>query len=560
MANGVVPVIELLSSDDEAETPVPQPKPVAPPPRARAAAAAGAACAALQTPTTNHTHPQPLVRGCESTAASAGGGASCPVQQRAAGFLATIGVAPEFLDAQHDRCYCSTCYPAAWQDTIGNEGPTPYVVPRGWVRFGLGVPPRAKARRVFEEWSTSFHGVKSVEVLQSVLDCGMLMKAGDKLLDGTHLRSTKCAGRQDKVFYTSPTVRYAGLKFYAEPHPFGNGMSASIVLQCRQKPGSFKAQGETMQFEKKWPGHLAQECQHVALDTVEWKSDINIATIPYGILIRTFAVHEAGASYSSPLDKRKRLADAAAAAAGVGEPRKRQRNGGAAPRASPSPAAPLQVAQAQPNQRLREARLAEAASVCRLLATPDMDAQLAMICCQRMLALACDAESVAAVLAAGGADAVVGAMRAHVGVAEVQEEGCQAVHGLAWLSDGIAAVLAAGGAEAVVGGMQAHVGAAGVQERGCQTLGSLARSVEGRSKVLLAGGAEAVVGAMRAHVGVAKVQEKGCGAAYSLVFSAESRAALLAGGIKQLARDAARNHPAHAGVQRMSAHLLGRLL
>eukprot|EP01047_Picozoa_sp_COSAG01_P131160 COSAG01_NODE_60849_length_292_cov_1.077720_1_plen_97_part_11 len=67
------------------------------------------------------------VRGCMSTA-SAGGGASCPVQQRAAGFLAKIGVAPAFLDAQHDRCYCSTCYPAAWPDTIENEGPTPYVV------------------------------------------------------------------------------------------------------------------------------------------------------------------------------------------------------------------------------------------------------------------------------------------------------------------------------------------------------------------------------------------------------------------------------------------------
>jgi hypothetical protein len=122
-------------------------------------------------------------------------------------------------------------------------------------------------------------------------------------------------------------------------------------------------------------------------------------------------------------------------------------------------------------------------------------------------------------------------------------------------------VLAAGGVEAVVGALLAHVGVAGVQERGCGALNNLVRSDEGRAAVVAAGGAEAVVlRALRTHVGVGGVQEKGCGAAYSLVFSAESRAALLAGGIKQLARDAARNHPAHAGVQRMSAHLLGRLL
>jgi hypothetical protein len=54
----------------------------------------------------------------------------------------------------------------------------------------------------------------------SVLQTQELKKPGDKLIDGTTLGSTKCAGRTDSVFYTSPTIKYAGLKFYAEPQPF----------------------------------------------------------------------------------------------------------------------------------------------------------------------------------------------------------------------------------------------------------------------------------------------------------------------------------------------------
>jgi hypothetical protein len=88
-------------------------------------------------------------------------------------------------------------------------------------------------------------------VLRSILAAGMLLKPGDKLPDGTILKSTKCADRQDKVIYTSPTVKYAGLKFYAEPQPYGlDGMAASVVLQLRQRPGHFEQQGETMAFEK----------------------------------------------------------------------------------------------------------------------------------------------------------------------------------------------------------------------------------------------------------------------------------------------------------------------
>ena len=219
--------------------------------------------------------------------------------KRAAGFVASLNLNPSHLDPEHDRCYCAVCYPKHLRDTIENEGPTDYVVPRGWVRFGLKVD---VDESIWSEWSVSFHGAKSVPVLKSILQCGELKKPGDELPDGSILQSTKCAGRQAEVFYTSPTVKYAGLKFYAEPQPVGNGdTEASMVLVCRQRPGSFRTQGQTMGFDQ-WPGHLEQECRHVDLASVEWMSKESEHTKPYGLLIRTFELGLDGKAYRSPVD------------------------------------------------------------------------------------------------------------------------------------------------------------------------------------------------------------------------------------------------------------------
>jgi hypothetical protein len=98
----------------------------------------------------------------------------------------------------------------------------------------------------------------------------------------------------------------AGLKFYAEPQGFRRGtMRASVALQCRQKPGSFRTQGETMAFGRTWPGHLARTCPHVDLGHIEWLGDQSHMVIPYGLLIRvwpTGADPEAEA-YKSPVDR-----------------------------------------------------------------------------------------------------------------------------------------------------------------------------------------------------------------------------------------------------------------
>jgi ATP-dependent DNA helicase PIF1 len=260
-----------------------------------------------------------------------GGGAdagegSCRVEQDARSFLATLGIEDDKLDHSYDKCYCTRCYQGP--DTIANEGPTPYVIPRGWCRVGLKLPDRSIDGRslasdgedIFKKWSVSFHGTKDPLVLNSVLQSGHLAKPGDVLLEPHPpiptdrapntctghgcciLHSAKCAGRQDDAgFYTSPTVKYAGLKFYAEPQPFGTaGLRASMVLQCRQQPGTFVTQGETMAFARDMPGHLEHECPHVDLNSIEWKSAENVAAIPYGLLIRTFGADDA--AYNSPVD------------------------------------------------------------------------------------------------------------------------------------------------------------------------------------------------------------------------------------------------------------------
>ena len=63
-------------------------------------------------------------------------------------------------------------------------------------------------------------------------------------------------------------------------------MQGQMVLQCRQKPGSFDIQKETMRFSQKWPQHTI--CPHTPSAQIEWKSKIRTGAMPYGLLLRTF--------------------------------------------------------------------------------------------------------------------------------------------------------------------------------------------------------------------------------------------------------------------------------
>jgi hypothetical protein len=233
------------------------------------------------------------------------------------GFLGGLDIAPGFLDHRHNKCYCPVCYPPSCPDTIDQAGGQ-YIVPRGWCRIALHVNPgKAQAHDVFQQWPVSFHGVKSPLVLKSVLEHGDFAIPGDTLIDGSVLKSTKCAGRQDEVYYTSPTIRYAGLRFYAEPQPYtclaGTHRHGQIVLQCRQNPKGVMKQKETMGFKRKWPQHVI--CRHVNETEVECLSQSRGSATPYGVLLRTFPTSEhpegdlkqpndpSGGGFCSPVDR-----------------------------------------------------------------------------------------------------------------------------------------------------------------------------------------------------------------------------------------------------------------
>ena len=155
-----------------------------------------------------------------------GGAEECP-REAGRAFLATLNVRPAFLNGAHDRCYCGKCYRGP--DVMQTDGPFPYVIPRGWLRFGLELSLRAEAmeERFFREWCVSFHGA-APEVCKQILEGGGMLLPGDKLLDNSVLQSERCAGRQDRCFYTSPSVRYAGLRFYAKPRRFADAAGRAM--------------------------------------------------------------------------------------------------------------------------------------------------------------------------------------------------------------------------------------------------------------------------------------------------------------------------------------------
>merc|ERR1719265_353945 len=108
----------------------------------------------------------------------------CPHQTAAYEFLKHLGLPDSYFNDGYDRCYCDRCYSSTWPDTHTdrNENGTMYVVPRGWVGFGLEVPRRAldPAIDMFHNWSVSFHGTKA-PVVKTILQNGSFAVPGDKL-------------------------------------------------------------------------------------------------------------------------------------------------------------------------------------------------------------------------------------------------------------------------------------------------------------------------------------------------------------------------------------------
>eukprot|EP00961_Rhodomonas_salina_P029912 403055-Rhodomonas_salina.1 len=75
---------------------------------------------------------------------------------------------------------------------------------------------------------------------------------GDTLIDGKTLQNRLTRGGQDRIgLYTSPSIKYSELDIYTKPTEW-KGHQVRVVIQCRQKPESYRAGGETIGWQRRF--------------------------------------------------------------------------------------------------------------------------------------------------------------------------------------------------------------------------------------------------------------------------------------------------------------------
>ncbi len=202
---------------------------------------------------------------------------SCPYQALCYEYILSLGWPHVYFNRAFDRCYCDQCYSEHRRNSymVANA---PYVIPRGWVRFGLYVDEvKAEVEDIWKTWIVSYHGT-NVEAAQSIVSHRQFLLNGDTCEDGRQL------GKRCQELYTSPTIKYSARNAYAKPAEFrsknGTHYSAKIVFQCRQKPGTYSTQGATggARHEKKL-------CNVIPNDKIELYTKIRSSVVPCGLMV-----------------------------------------------------------------------------------------------------------------------------------------------------------------------------------------------------------------------------------------------------------------------------------
>jgi hypothetical protein len=108
---------------------------------------------------------------------------------------------------------------------------------------------------------------------------------GDMLMDGTVL-GIRCGHIPGKKYiYTSPSIAYSSLPAYSPTYPFHSrttikNYDIQLVLQCRQNPGTFHVQAETV-----GSGHQ-RICPYIPNNIIEHYTEIRSSIVAYGLLVR----------------------------------------------------------------------------------------------------------------------------------------------------------------------------------------------------------------------------------------------------------------------------------
>lgn len=199
-------------------------------------------------------------------------------------YLISLKWQEAYFERRFNRCYCETCYPSSLSNTLKQGGET-YVIPRGWCRFGLHVDQvRTAVDSIWTDWITTYHGTTPIAA-QSIVIHRQFLMPGDKCIDGSliGIREGHIPGKNQ--IYTSPTIAYSSLDAYCPVQHFQSPSTkkrhkAYVVLQCRQKPGEFTVQGETV------GAGLHKLCPFIPNDRIEVYTTTRAAVVPYGLLIR----------------------------------------------------------------------------------------------------------------------------------------------------------------------------------------------------------------------------------------------------------------------------------
>lgn len=196
-------------------------------------------------------------------------------------FLREHNCPVELANQHFNRCYCNLCYPKNRNDTVLYGGKV-YVVPRGWVRFGVHVDHVQANYLNLWNWCSCFHGT-SIEKAKSIIEHRMLLLPGETTMDGKKIEICKGHVPGQYYFFTTPTIKYAELNIYADTYLFTSPTdrrkyNVKVVLQCKQKAGTFMVQSETVAATQRI-------CPYIPNDQLEWKSDSRASIIPYGILL-----------------------------------------------------------------------------------------------------------------------------------------------------------------------------------------------------------------------------------------------------------------------------------
>lgn len=218
---------------------------------------------------------------------------NCEYQNMCSRLLAILALPDGYFSDQFHTCYCETCHKVRGDGMYHKRGDPAreYAVPCGWCRFSLRLPCKIHNSNVFDKWHSAFYGTR-LEAVRKVLDCGDLHRSSEILATNNVLlaQSFPCTEKskpddcQSRQLFLSPTIRYAGSKYFASRHKFTDPKTkkthqAQVAFQVWVKPSSYKVGpcsiGSNEQFDPRFGNN-----------EIEWSTKERGSTILASLLIK----------------------------------------------------------------------------------------------------------------------------------------------------------------------------------------------------------------------------------------------------------------------------------